>query len=174
MDWHTFFMGAAFLLVETKNIIQLSLLFGATWIVNSVVFISIFVMILIANLLVAKIRIAKVKPLFLCLIGALVLNYFVPFSALTLLSPLTRAFIGGVITALPVLFSAFIFATTFSQSPNADVSLGSNILGALLGGALEALSLAIGIKSLSLLAVAVYLLAWYTFTRQSHRRIAHG
>jgi spermidine synthase len=174
MDWHTFFMGAAFLLIETKNIIQLSLLFGATWIVNAVVFISIFVMILIANLLVAKTRIGKVKPLFLCLIGALVLNYFVPFSALTLLSPLIRAFIGGLITALPVLFSAFIFAMTFSQSPNADVSLGSNILGALLGGALEALSLAIGIKSLSLLAVAVYLLAWYAFARQSHRRIAHG
>jgi hypothetical protein len=32
------FMGAAFLLLETKNIVQFALLFGTTWFVNSLVF----------------------------------------------------------------------------------------------------------------------------------------
>ena len=32
------FMGAAFLLLETKNIVQFALLFGSTWFVNSLVF----------------------------------------------------------------------------------------------------------------------------------------
>ena len=33
-----FFMGAAFLLLETKSIVQFALLFGTTWLVNSLVF----------------------------------------------------------------------------------------------------------------------------------------
>ena len=33
-----FFMGAAFLLLETKNVVQFALLFGTTWFVNSLVF----------------------------------------------------------------------------------------------------------------------------------------
>ena len=33
-----FFMGAAFLLLETKNITSFALLFGTTWVVNAIVF----------------------------------------------------------------------------------------------------------------------------------------
>jgi hypothetical protein len=161
IDWHMFFMGAGFLLVETKNIIQLSLLFGATWVVNAVVFISIFIMILAANFFVWKLRPRNTGMLFSLLSGSLFISYLVPFSALTSLSLLTRACIGGTITALPVLFSGLIFATTFSRTDNADISLGSNILGALFGGVLEAFSLIVGIKALSLLAIAIYIIAWY-------------
>src|SRR5207248_9747011 len=35
------FMGVAFLLLETKSVIQFSLLFGTTWINNSLVFLSV-------------------------------------------------------------------------------------------------------------------------------------
>ena len=33
-----FFLGAGFMLIETKAVVQMALLFGGTWIVNSVVF----------------------------------------------------------------------------------------------------------------------------------------
>ena len=33
-----FFMGVAFLLLETKNVVQFALLFGTTWFVNAFVF----------------------------------------------------------------------------------------------------------------------------------------
>ena len=36
-----FFMGAAFLLLETKSVVQFALLFGTTWFVNALVFIGI-------------------------------------------------------------------------------------------------------------------------------------
>ena len=36
-----FFMGAAFLLLETKSVVQFALLFGTTWFVNSLVFVGI-------------------------------------------------------------------------------------------------------------------------------------
>ena len=51
VDWHLFFMGAAFLLIETKAITTLALLFGSTWITNSIVIAAILVIILLANAL---------------------------------------------------------------------------------------------------------------------------
>ena len=41
-----FFMGAAFLLLETKNVVQFALLFGTTWLVNSLVFAGILIAVL--------------------------------------------------------------------------------------------------------------------------------
>src|SRR5216684_4008275 len=64
LDWTMFFMGSAFLLVETKNLSQLSLLFGATWITNAVVFSSIFVMAILANLIVARWPMPRLPLLF--------------------------------------------------------------------------------------------------------------
>ena len=84
------------------------------------------------------------------------LSYFVPFSELTQLAPFARGVIGGAVTALPMLFSSLIFAKMFQQAGDAANALGSNILGGLFGGALEALSIFIGIKAMALLAIAVY------------------
>ena len=67
LNWTMFFMGSAFLLVETKNISQLSLLFGATWVTNGVVFSSIFVMAITANLIVGRWQIARLPLLFILL-----------------------------------------------------------------------------------------------------------
>ena len=43
-----FFMGAAFLLLETKNVVQFALLFGTTWFVNALVFFGILLAVLLA------------------------------------------------------------------------------------------------------------------------------
>ena len=43
-----FFMGAAFLLLETKNIATFALLFGTTWVVNALVFAGVLVIVLAA------------------------------------------------------------------------------------------------------------------------------
>jgi len=156
LDWTMFFMGSAFLLVETKNLSQLSLLFGATWITNAAVFSSIFVMAIVANLIVERRPVPPLPFLFALLWAALLLSYFVPFSDLTSLSPLGRGLIGGGVTALPVLFSSLIFAKMFQQTHDASNALGSNILGGLFGGALEASSIWLGIKAMALLAITVY------------------
>ena len=41
-------MGAAFLLLETKNVVQFALLFGTTWFVNALVFFGILLAVLLA------------------------------------------------------------------------------------------------------------------------------
>ena len=43
-----FFMGAAFLLLETKNVATFALLFGTTWLVNAMVFAGVLVIVLAA------------------------------------------------------------------------------------------------------------------------------
>ena len=43
-----FFMGAAFLLLETKNVVQFALLFGTTWAVNAAVFAGVLLSVLAA------------------------------------------------------------------------------------------------------------------------------
>jgi len=44
------------MLLETKGVVHMALLFGSTWVVNSVVFVSILVMILLANLFVMAMK----------------------------------------------------------------------------------------------------------------------
>jgi hypothetical protein len=48
-DLHLFLLGAGFMLLETRSVTQMALLFGSTWIVNAVVFASILLTILVAN-----------------------------------------------------------------------------------------------------------------------------
>ena len=43
-----FFMGAAFLLLETRNVVQFALLFGTTWFVNALVFAGVLLAVLAA------------------------------------------------------------------------------------------------------------------------------
>ncbi|SVD16514.1 uncharacterized protein METZ01_LOCUS369368, partial [marine metagenome] len=50
-----FFLGAGFMLVETKAITELALFYGSTWIVTSMVIAAILIMAFFANLLVYKI-----------------------------------------------------------------------------------------------------------------------
>jgi hypothetical protein len=57
-----FFLGAGFMLVETKAVVTMALLFGSTWIVNSVVFFAVLVMILFANLWTQRVRPARLWP----------------------------------------------------------------------------------------------------------------
>jgi len=54
LDLPMFFLGAGFLLIETKGLAEMSLLFGSTWIVNTIVFSGIFIMVLLANWAVSQ------------------------------------------------------------------------------------------------------------------------
>ena len=53
-----------------------------------------------------------------------------------------------------------VFSLLLARSADAAAALGSNLLGAVLGGALEYLSMLVGLRALALLALALYLAAW--------------
>ena len=48
-SWHFFFLGAGFMLLETKSIIQFALLWGSTWVVASLAILSVLVMAMAAT-----------------------------------------------------------------------------------------------------------------------------
>jgi len=61
---------------------------------------------------------------------------------------------------LPLFFAGIVFASSFSVCTDTNVAFGSNLIGAVVGGATEAASLAWGIRSLTLLALGFYALSW--------------
>ena len=55
-SWQFFLLGAGFMLLESKSIIQFALLWGSTWVVASLAIASVLAMALVANYLVATTR----------------------------------------------------------------------------------------------------------------------
>jgi hypothetical protein len=154
-----FGMGAGFLLLETQIISRLALYFGTTWQINGIVIGAILTTLLLANTVVEKQR--KPWPTWLTvggLIAGLVIAYAIPFSRI----PGTAVFVGWLaasIFVLPVFFAGILFATQFRQAVSPSAALGANMLGAVVGGLLESLSLVLGLKALLLVALGLYLLA---------------
>lgn len=151
-----FFLGAGFMLLETKGVVHMALLFGSTWVVNSVVFFAILGMILLANLLVALRPPHRLWPYDLALLASLLANAFIPMTSFLALEGPARIAASCAVVFLPVLFAGVIFATTFRRSARPDVALGSNIAGAILGGLSENASLILGFDRLLLVALAFY------------------
>ena len=61
-NWQMFFLGAGFMLLETKGVVHMTLLFGSTWLVNSIVFFAILSMILASNLYVWFAKPVNLRP----------------------------------------------------------------------------------------------------------------
>ncbi|WP_165251501.1 spermine/spermidine synthase domain-containing protein [Paludisphaera soli] len=154
-----FFLGAGFMLLETKAVVHMALLFGATWVVNSVVFAAILVMILASNLYVLTVRPKRLAPYYALLVAALLVNAMVPMATFLALPVATRTIASCLVVFLPVFFAGVIFATAFRDSQRPDIDFGSNVAGVILGGLSENLSLVLGFDRLLLVAVAYYLLS---------------
>ena len=158
-DGRMFFLGAGFMLLETKGVVHMALLFGSTWVVNSIVFAAILVMILLSNLTVLAIRPRRLGPAYALLIVALLVNVLVPMREFLALSGTARVVASCAVTFLPIFFAGIIFAVSFRDNPQPDVAFGSNIAGAILGGLSEYTSLMVGFNALLILAIAYYALS---------------
>ena len=154
-----FFLGAGFMLLETRGVVHMALLFGATWMVNSIVFFAILVMILVANVFVLVVRPRQSRVYYALLLSALLLNSVVPIDTFLALPGLTRVVVSCAVVFLPIFFAGVIFATTFQASARPDVDFGSNIAGVILGALTENLSLVFGFNHLLWFAVGYYLLS---------------
>jgi hypothetical protein len=159
-DTTLFLMGAAFLLIETRMVTTLSLLFGSTWIVNSSVFAGILLTVFVANAFVARRAPNREALWYVPLSITLLATWAITPGQLNRLPLLERGIVGGVLYALPVAFAGIIFSSLLRKSADPALSLGSNLLGAVVGGSLEYLSMWIGLRSLTLLALALYLASY--------------
>jgi SAM-dependent methyltransferase len=181
INLHFFFMGAAFLLIETKSVTTLSLLLGSTWLVNSIVIGTILFMILFANLIIqfteakadskVDLKLSNVlnyQILYAGLFASLLVNYFFPFQDLNSFDLIPKILISGSLIGLPIFFAALIFAQAFAKVEIPSIALASNLLGSLFGGMLEYLDMWTGLRFLNILALGLYI-ASYVFLIYGNR-----
>jgi SAM-dependent methyltransferase len=154
-----FFLGAGFMLLETKGVVHMALLFGSTWVVNSIVFFAILSMILVSNLLVTAMRPKRLWPYYLSLLAALLSNLLVAMDTYLALPGASKIIVSCLVVFLPVFFAGVIFAMLFRSSTQPQVDFGSNVGGIILGGLTEYLSLIFGFNSLIGIAIGYYVLS---------------
>ena len=155
----------AFLLLETRSLATFGLLFGSTWLVNSFVFFAILVSVLVAVLVTSRFRLRRPRLLYGLLFASLGVAYLVPPEALLIDPPIVRYVIASILAFAPIFFANLVFTYSFRDTRTADMSFASNLLGAMVGGALEYVSLLTGYRALLLLAGGLYALAMVLATR---------
>jgi len=169
--WRFFFLGGGFLLLETQLVSRLALYFGTTWVVNAVALTAILVVLVLANLYVARFQPRRLGRYFVPLVLSLLANYAYPWERL----PWSATVIGVLLSAayaVPVFFAGIIFTESFRRESEKANAFGANIVGAVAGGLAQNVSFVVGMKALLLFATAFYLVAAGLETAGRRSRIA--
>ena len=162
-----FWTGLAFLLLEAKSIVNFSLLFGNTWLVNALVTVGILLTVLLANWINALSRLRlDLRLLYLGLAATLALNLVVPFEALLVPNLAVRYVLGCAVLFSPILLANIIFGRIFGDTDAPDIALALNLLGAFIGGTLEYASLQIGYHLLLVPVIIAYVLSFVAVARR--------
>ncbi|HYL55851.1 MAG TPA: hypothetical protein VEU73_09805 [Gemmatimonadales bacterium] len=165
-----FLLGAGFMLVETKGITELGLVFGNSWQVIGIVIAGILVMAFLANCVVQWLRIRRSLLPYVLLLASLVLGWLVAGRGglpSTLLGRLETI----VLLTCPIFFSGIVFSTLVAARGRIAGIMAVNLLGAMGGGLLEYNSMYFGFRALYLIAMVLYAVAfvWDLVPREPKR-----
>jgi tRNA1(Val) A37 N6-methylase TrmN6 len=166
-----FAMGAAFLLLETSNVVRFALLFGTTWIVNALVFAGILASVSLAIEVARRLRVRRPSLLYVPLFAAIAVAWAVPPGALLGLAPPARFLAAVALGFTPVFIANLIFADRFRDVGASAVAFGTNLLGAMVGGVAEYAAIVFGYRALLLLVAAFYGLAFVLERRVPERAV---
>src|SRR5262249_14082068 len=153
------FRGAAFLLLETKCVVQFALLFGTTWFVNALVFGGVLLSVYLAVEVARHVKLPRPQMLYPVLLATIGLSWLIPQSKLLALSPVPRAAAGIALAFAPIFLANLIFAQRCKESETATMAFAANLLGAIVGGTLEYMALITGYRALLVLVAVLYLCA---------------
>jgi hypothetical protein len=156
IHWHFFFLGAGFLLLESQIISRMALLFGTTWLVNAIVIAGILIIIVGANLIVERWPSIPLRFAYAGILLCVLASYVLPLRYLFFQNFWLKALAATLILCLPVAFASIVFIKSFAAFKFSGEALGSNLLGGLVGGILEATSMWTGIRSLLIVAAVLY------------------
>jgi hypothetical protein len=168
-----FFLGGGFMLVETKAITELGLMFGNTWQVTGIVICAVLVMAYLANLAVMRFGWSSAAlPLFLLLVSLGIGLSLAKLGGMPA-TALGRAGALIVLTA-PLFFSGIVFSSLLSRTGDIAGAMAMNLLGAMCGGLLEYNSMYFGFQFLYWMAMALYgaaLVSGYLVKRAGFRSV---
>lgn len=166
------FMGAAFLLLESKNVVQFALLFGTTWFVNSLVFAGVLLSVYAAVETARHVRLPSPAFLYAALAVALGVAWVVPQESLLGLPTVLRFVAATAVAFAPVFLANLVFAQRFKDVGSSTTAFAANLLGAIAGGVLEYLSLITGFRFLLIVVAALYALSFLAGRRHLARPAA--
>ncbi|MEN3338884.1 MAG: hypothetical protein V7647_2560 [Acidobacteriota bacterium] len=155
-SWQFFLLGAGFMLLETKSIIQFALLWGSTWVVASLAIASVLSMALVANAVVARKTITRPWLVGGVLVALLALNFFVPIGRVTFEGRAAESFFYALLVFSPILCAGLLFGSAIARSTDLTRDYGINLLGAMVGGVGEYLSLVSGFRALLIVIAVCY------------------
>ncbi len=159
VDGVMFLFGFAFLLLETRAVTEMNLLWGATWLTSAVVFGSILATLLAATIVANSIEL-RFTGCFVALVLSLGGVYWLPVHVLAGSDIALKLFASVLFVGTPIFFAGACFGVLFGGREAAGKAFGWNLLGAVGGGLAEVGSMAIGLKRLVLVALLAYLLAF--------------
>lgn len=162
LDWHFFFLGAGFFLLEAQIISKMALLFGTTWLVNSIAISGLLLLIVGANLLVEHMKNFNIGLAYAGIFATMLVSYAIPIQSLFVASYWLKALAAVAVLGMPAFFAGIVFIRSFARAGFQGAALGSNLFGALVGGLLESLSMWTGIRSLLVVAALLYIASWLT------------
>jgi SAM-dependent methyltransferase len=165
-SWQFFLLGAGFMLLETKSIIQFALLWGSTWVVASLAIASVLTMALIANAIVARVNITRAWSVGAVLVALLALNYLIPVGRVGFESRAAESIFYAVLVFSPILCAGLLFGSAIAKSTALTRDYGINLLGAMVGGVGEYLSLITGFRALLAVIALCYVGAVLARTKE--------
>ena len=156
-SWQFFLLGAGFMLLETKSIIQFALLWGSTWVVASLAIASVLTMALVANAIVARRAVTRPWVVGAALVALLAVNYVVPVGRVGFDSRAAESIFYALLVFSPILCAGLLFGSAIARSTSLTRDYGTNLLGAMVGGVGEYLSLVTGFRALLLVIALCYI-----------------
>jgi len=154
-------MGAAFLLLETKSVVQFALLFGTTWFVNALVFAGVLLSVYVAVEISRRFRVPNRTLLYGALLLSLAAAWLVPVDTLLPLAPPARFLAAAALAFAPIFFANMIFADRFRDVGSSTSAFGANLIGAMIGGLLEYSALITGYRNLLFVVAVLYGIAFF-------------
>ena len=143
------------MLIETKAITELGLVFGNSWQVIGIVIIAILGMAFFANFAVQHYTVERCSTIYVLLLSSLAIDWWIAHTGGLPSGWLGRIGLAIVLTS-PMFFSGILFSTLLRPRGAISGMMAVNLLGAMCGGLLEYNSMYFGFRFLYILAVGLY------------------
>lgn len=156
LNWQMFFLGMAFMMMEVRAMADISLLFGSTWVINSVIISAVMIVILIGNFIALRISDRWVSWLLGGVILSLLISTMVSSSSFIPLGPVMGGVAACTLYLFPLIFASTCFALLFKNTRQPSTALAFNLMGGVGGVCLEYVSMLVGIKALGWIGAGLY------------------
>jgi hypothetical protein len=129
----------------------------------------VLVMALASALIASRVEIRRRGAIAAALLALIAVNYLIPVGRVTFDSRIAESLFYGLLVFSPVFCAGLLFSSSFKESSSTADDFGANLLGAMVGGVGEYLSLLAGYRALLILVAICYVIAIVTRRRIADR-----